>query len=746
MVSALTVVRARIADAVLGSADYSVASSGGSPAVASDDASLGAITLRPAQRAALQIVRRAVAEFGGALLADEPGLGKTYVALAFARAYDAALVVAPAALREMWRDAAARAATPVTFVSFETLSRRDGTPTNGCVVVDEAHHTANRAARRYARVARLCAAADVLLVTATPVRNRRAELDALLALIVGPRAVTLEPSDRARIIVRRGATAGDRPAIASTRWHRIPGEEDLAGAIASLPPPVAAVDGVDAAALVRVGLARCWASSLAALDAALRRREQRGATMLDALACGTLPTRAELRRWVLGDDAMQLAFPEFIATSVANAAVLAAAMRVHVDAIRALRRRVSSRVAADAVARAALLRRLRATHGSARIIAFTSFAETADALWRVLRHDAGVALLTGRGARTASGPRPRADILRALGGARPQVSHDAVSLAIATDVLSEGVNLQGASVIVHLDQPWTPAALEQRAGRAARIGAPHDVVHVHAIRPPRGAVSLLRLGPLMSRKRAAQCAATAAATAAEQLRGLASAWRLASPETVTLDADAPAPAVAAASATCAGWIAVLTDGDRARLTSSRGDSPRALLALLLSAVGDAPPASTLSITRALRAVRRAIERDEAQRAAGRAGTRARRALLRRASGLVTNAPPQTRAAIAHAAVTLRAAVARATGAGAEQQLDALCREPLDDPMAWLARCTIRVRAVTRTAGPDSARNDRGASSRPRLVALLILQPVVDPAIPAATTRPSPPPAPPAAST
>lgn len=732
--SALTVVRACIADAVFGA-----------DTAAAPDVTLGAITLRPAQRAALHLVRRAVAEFGGALLADEPGLGKTYVALAFARAYDAALVIAPAALRDMWHEAAARSATPITFVSLETLSRRDVAPAHGCVVVDEAHHAANRAARRYARVARHCSTADVLLMTATPVRNRRAELDALLALIVGPRAVALEASARARIIVRRRAIPGDRPAIARTRWHRVPALDSLRGAIAALPPPIAAVDGVDAAPLVKVGLARCWASSLAAFDAALRRREQRGATMLDALARGTLPTRVELRRWVLGDDAMQLAFPELIETSVADAAALTTAMRAHVDAVRALRARVSPGVATDALARAGLLRRLRATHGAARIVAFTSFAETAEALWRALRHDAGVALLTGRGARTASGPRPRADVLQALAGTRPRTTHDTMSLVITTDVLSEGVNLQGASVIVHLDQPWTPAGLEQRAGRAARIGAVHTVVHVHAVHPPKGAASFLRLGARMAGKRAAQRAATEPAAATEQLRAFVAAWRRTSRAHTT--SAAHAPTIAITSAARAGWIAVLTDGDGMRLTSSRGDSPRALLTLLRGIHGTARPAGARAIAQVLSAVRQVTEQDEARQSAGGAGTSARRALVRRASTLVADAPSHSRAATAQTAIALRDALAQAAGAGAERVIETLSHhDTIDDPIAWLAHCTGCVRAVTRRARSNRVPNDEGASSRPRLVALLILQPASDAGAAAPTTRPSPRSAPPAAST
>ena len=69
---------------------------------------IGDVTLMPHQRDALTRVRQTIREFHGALLADEVGLGKTYVALALAHDYQHTHVVAPAALLPMWRAAIAR--------------------------------------------------------------------------------------------------------------------------------------------------------------------------------------------------------------------------------------------------------------------------------------------------------------------------------------------------------------------------------------------------------------------------------------------------------------------------------------------------------------------------------------------------------------------------------------------------------------------------------------------------------------
>jgi superfamily II DNA/RNA helicase len=66
-------------------------------------------------------------------------------------------------------------------------------------------------------------------------------------------------------------------------------------------------------------------------------------------------------------------------------------------------------------------------------------------------------------------------------------------LLITTDVLSEGLNLQEASVVVHLDYPWNPARLDQRIGRVRRLGSRHHVVTVYALAPPAPAERLLRI-------------------------------------------------------------------------------------------------------------------------------------------------------------------------------------------------------------------------------------------------------------
>lgn len=49
-------------------------------------------------------------------------------------------------------------------------------------------------------------------------------------------------------------------------------------------------------------------------------------------------------------------------------------------------------------------------------------------------------------------------------------------IALCSDSMSEGVNLQGASAIVHLDMPSVVRIAEQRVGRVDRMDSPHDAI------------------------------------------------------------------------------------------------------------------------------------------------------------------------------------------------------------------------------------------------------------------------------
>ena len=56
----------------------------------------------------------------------------------------------------------------------------------------------------------------------------------------------------------------------------------------------------------------------------------------------------------------------------------------------------------------------------------------------------------------------------------PETAADGSVVALCSDAMSEGINLQGASAMVHLDLPTTLRVAEQRVGRVDRMDSRHD--------------------------------------------------------------------------------------------------------------------------------------------------------------------------------------------------------------------------------------------------------------------------------
>ncbi len=66
-------------------------------------------------------------------------------------------------------------------------------------------------------------------------------------------------------------------------------------------------------------------------------------------------------------------------------------------------------------------------------------------------------------------------------------------MLIATDVLSEGQNLQDCAIVVNYDLPWAIIRLVQRAGRVDRIGQRAEEILVSSFLPAEGVERILRL-------------------------------------------------------------------------------------------------------------------------------------------------------------------------------------------------------------------------------------------------------------
>ncbi len=132
-------------------------------------------------------------------------------------------------------------------------------------------------------------------------------------------------------------------------------------------------------------------------------------------------------------------------------------------------------------------------HPGKKVIVFTQFADTVRYLEKHLKLK-GVSSLSGV---TGDSPDPTALAWRfspesneKRGRIKPE---DELRVLIATDVLSEGQNLQDCFIVVNYDLPWAIIRLIQRAGRVDRIGQKAENILCYSFLPAEGVERIIRL-------------------------------------------------------------------------------------------------------------------------------------------------------------------------------------------------------------------------------------------------------------
>ena len=141
----------------------------------------------------------------------------------------------------------------------------------------------------------------------------------------------------------------------------------------------------------------------------------------------------------------------------------------------------------------ALVELVQNRHGGAKVIVFTQFADTAKyvAAQLMTRGISRVAEVTG----ATTDPTAVAWRFSPISNEkRAAVSpNDELRVLVATDVLSEGQNLQDGAIVVNFDIPWAIIRIIQRAGRVDRIGQQAEDVLCYTFLPADGVERIIRL-------------------------------------------------------------------------------------------------------------------------------------------------------------------------------------------------------------------------------------------------------------
>ena len=416
------------------------------------------------QHSAVKLALSLIGRYGGAILADEVGLGKSFVAAAvaahFQRSGSEVEVVVPASLVVQWRETLRDFAVDACILTHDGLAR-DPKLGHGerLIIVDEAHAFRNRQTLRWCALARRSVCARLLLVTATPICNSADDLLALVSLIAaddGLRlrgvgsiddAFALRDGRALEVIVRELVIRRERDVLPpdlcfGSLDRRVIRHPVACAPIGALQFPLSA-----SAPLLRQFLRRRLESSPAALIESVRRQRHYYERVIESRR--PLSRRDYRRAFAGEDDAdafQQILFWDLLAP---GEAIDAEAIRSEMGCLEGILEIVEQ--AGDE--KASLLE---AALTDDPTLVFTGSAATARALARRLR----CGLATARDGR----------------GAIDAFRRGAIDRLVSTDLASEGLNLQRAGVVIHYDIPWNPVKLDQRNGRAHRIGQKRDSV------------------------------------------------------------------------------------------------------------------------------------------------------------------------------------------------------------------------------------------------------------------------------
>ena len=137
------------------------------------------------------------------------------------------------------------------------------------------------------------------------------------------------------------------------------------------------------------------------------------------------------------------------------------------------------------------------THAGEKVLIFSQFADTVTYLGEHLKalELKDMACATG----ATNNPTELVHRFSPISNDK-DVSPNDLRVLIATDMLSEGQNLQDCSIVVNYDLPWAIIRLIQRAGRVDRIGQKSEEILCHSFLPADGVERIIDLRGRVQRR------------------------------------------------------------------------------------------------------------------------------------------------------------------------------------------------------------------------------------------------------
>lgn len=134
---------------------------------------------------------------------------------------------------------------------------------------------------------------------------------------------------------------------------------------------------------------------------------------------------------------------------------------------------------------------LNVKHKGEKVIVFTQFSDTANYIFKQLKRRGFTHIACATG--DSKNPTDLVEHFSPMSNDKNYSIDEQYRVLIATDVLSEGQNLQDSHVITNFDLPWAIIRLIQRAGRVDRIGQEAEQIYCYSFFPADGVEDIINL-------------------------------------------------------------------------------------------------------------------------------------------------------------------------------------------------------------------------------------------------------------
>ncbi len=273
--------------------------------------------------------------------------------------------------------------------------------------------------------------------------------------------------------------------------------------------------GANLRGLMRVMLFKRFESSVHAFRETLQRMVQAHRAFLAALDHGVVPAGEDAQQWLhQADIEEERAFLEALARigQRYNAADFdVTALRADLEHDLHMLGEMLALVQPITPEQDTKLQTLKARLASpalreGKVLIFTQYADTAQYLYDNLAPDHAapdIEVIYSQDKNknaivTRFAPKANADAAVRAQGILEGVPE--INTLIATDVLSEGLNLQDCDKVINYDLHWNPVRLIQRFGRVDRIGSEHDHVYAYNFLPETALDANLGLHETLARR------------------------------------------------------------------------------------------------------------------------------------------------------------------------------------------------------------------------------------------------------